>query len=179
MIQAISHLLDDPIHADLGAADLKALREIRLQMQTAEADISLVRRLTQGRMDIVGHEVAERAERSDADAVDTSAVLFELPDILADSPGASRSGRLSINEPGPVAHELISELDALISANALANISESSESDLNGFMQGLNGFEEKLSGGRKGLHERIDSIQREIGTRYASGAATTEDAFKS
>lgn len=178
MIQAISQLLEDSIHSDLAGAELPQLREMRTQLQGAETDLSLVRRLTQGRMDIVGHEVANRENREAATEVDTTEVLFELPDILADAPAASRSGRLTINEPGPVAHELISKLDTLISASQLSSIGDASEQELNEHLASLKSFEEDLSGGRRELHEKIDGIQREIGGRYASGAATTEDAFR-
>ncbi len=178
MIIPISQLLEDPIHSDLPAGDFSALREMRTKLQGAEADLSLVRRLTQGRMDIVGHEVASRENRDETNGVNQAEVLFELPDILADAPAASRSGRLQINEPGPVAHELISQLDLLISPSELSSISDISDSDLNNHLNSLKSFEEDLSGGRRELHEKIDSIQREIGSRYASGAASTEDAFK-
>lgn len=178
MIEQISQLLEDPIHSDLPAGDFAALREMRTKMQAAEADLSLVRRLTQGRMDIVGHEVASRENREATGEVDAADVLFELPDILADSPAASRSGRLQINEPGPVAHEMITKLDALISPNQLSSISDVSDQELHNYLGSLKGFEEQLSGGRRGLHEKIDNIQREIGSRYASGAASTEDAFR-
>lgn len=90
---------------NLRAEQLPRLRDLRVKLTQAEGDISFVRRVTQGRLDIVGHEVARRERRaatgastSDVDPDDgpqvasASGLLFDMPDILTDADRVKSAG---------------------------------------------------------------------------------------
>ncbi len=92
----LQRLMAPEMLADLRAEQLPRLRDLRVQLTQAEGDISFVRRVSQGRLDIVGHEVGRR-ERLTPDQVDgrpdgrdgplmtsASGLLFDMPDILTD-----------------------------------------------------------------------------------------------
>ncbi len=176
MIEHVEQLLADDRNNRLAQTELPELRSLRANLQAVESDMSLVRRLTQGRLDIVGHEVSSRSSGAASD-LDMSDLLFDLPDILADAPGGASRGRVSLNEPGETAHGLTSRLDELVSPSSLGALSELADEDLGGVLEALQGFEAELSQTRKELHQRIDAIQQEIGRRYKEGEATTADAF--
>ena len=172
----IQALIEDSSHESVGTNPLGDLRDMRSKCQSAESDVSLVRRLTQGRLDIVGHEVSNRSGDS-ASEVDVSTVLYELPDILADASGGSR-GRVGQLDPGPYSAGLINELDSLVTPAELSGLASLEDGDVNRIFGSLQDFETELSTSRRALHEKIDAIQLEIGRRYRDGEAGTADAFK-
>ena len=176
-------LLADELLADVGTRPLEDLRQVRVDLTRAEGDVSLVRRITQGRLDIVGHEVGRRGrDLSDPPPeapADTTALLYEMPEILSD-PGPSQhrsagAGRLTpVAEPGPLSAALIEQLDAVASPNDLAGVAELAGDVLVEVFERLRAFEVELSGVRRALHDRIDTIQDEIARRYRDGEASVD-----
>jgi hypothetical protein len=189
----LQRLLDDDLLADFGAHPMERLRQLRTELTGAEGDVSLVRRLAQGRLDIVGHEV-DRRSRAEAPAGggagggpveaptpgDSTNLLYDMPDILTDGPtaGGSRSpgkGRMSpVLEPGPVAEDLIGRLDGIAAPSALSGVAELDRPELGDLFEGLREFEVELSSIRRTLHDRIDTIQEEIARRYRDGEASVD-----
>ncbi len=176
-------LLADDLLADFGTQPIDDLRRVRVDLTRAEGDVSLVRRLTQGRLDIVGHEVGRRgrdvADPSPDGGGDASALLYDMPAILADagtgtqrSAGAGRSAPVA--EPGPVAVSLIDELDAIASPNSLSGVADLGAEVLVDVFERLRAFEVELSSVRRALHDRIDTIQDEIARRYRDGEASVD-----
>ncbi len=111
----LQRLLADDLLSDFASKPIERLRSLRVQLNEAEADVSFVRRVTQGRLDIVGHEVERRAgggspasdnpsedpsarstdagsSAGGAGADDPSGVLFDMPDILTDPDPDGGSG---------------------------------------------------------------------------------------
>jgi len=160
---------------NLTTRPIAELRELRVACTRVEADVSLARRVAQGRLDIVGHEVQRRNGDEQGEA-ELNGLLFDLPDILADSPTTGPpSGRpVNVNEPGPVALDLVARLDSAASPSQLASVSDLDDSALGELFDGIRSFELELSSVRRQLHERIDSIQSEIGRRYRDGETSIE-----
>ena len=73
----------------LTALPMEQVRAMRAECQGLENALSYVRRVAQGRLDIVGAELARR--RAGGDPTDLSELIGRLPDILADRTQA-RSG---------------------------------------------------------------------------------------
>ncbi len=184
-------LLADELLEDHQAKPMERLRAIRVDLTRAEGDVSLVRRISQGRLDIVGHEVGRRsADGADADDLgregavptespaDASELLFDMPDILADAATGPRSvgaGRVTpVSEPGPVALSLIDALDGIASPHQLSSVGDLASGDLAGLFDRLREFEIELSAVRRRLHDRIDTIQEEIARRYRDGEASVD-----
>lgn len=183
----LQRLLAPDLLADFGSLSMERLRQLRTELTNAEGDISMVRRVTQGRLDIIGHEVDRRSQpASGADTApadpsggDPSELLFDMPDILSDGTGpANRSGardrHVPVTEPGPLAAELIESLDAIAAPGQLAGVGELDGPTLSDLFEGLRALEVELSTSRRALHDRIDTIQDEIARRYRDGEASVD-----
>jgi hypothetical protein len=167
-------LLANDLLPDVTAVPLDDLRALRGRCSEAEGDISFVRRVAQGRLDIVGHEIRIRAGAADAEP-EISGLLFDLPDILAESSAGSVGGRqVAIHAPGIMAQTLVSRLDEIASPAELGSLDHHDDDKLSSLMDSLRDFEIDLSTTRRRLHERIDSIQNEIARRYRDGEASID-----
>ena len=82
MTPEINVVADPSFVADLGERAMEELRAVRSRCQSLENSLSYVRRLIQGRFDIVGGELQRRREGGDSG--DTSDLIGRLPDILSD-----------------------------------------------------------------------------------------------
>ncbi len=191
----LQRLLTDDLLTDVGASSMDDLRALRVDLTRSEGDVSLVRRITQGRLDIVGHEVGRRARTSSSGAGDDGAtrvegvgggdgdpsdLLFDMPEILADgaTDGGARSAGAArlhpVSEPGPVAISLLGTLDGIASPQELSTVAELASEVLARLFDGLREFEIELSSVRRRLHDRIDTIQDEIARRYRDGEASVD-----
>lgn len=180
----LQRLLADDLLADFGTEPMDHLRRLRVDLTRAEGDVSLVRRITQGRLDIVGHEVGRRSGNDSVarstDLADPSDLLFDMPDILADpasgpGPRSVGAGRLNpVSEPGPVAMSLLASVDGIASPNQLSTVVELPSDLLASLFDRLREFEIELSSVRRALHDRIDTIQDEIARRYRDGEASVD-----
>lgn len=170
----LSTLLADDALADIGTRPIGDLRSFRYTAGQVESDVSLVRRIAQGRLDIIGHEVQRRKGSDESAAVDD--LLYDLPDILADPSEASApSGRaIEINDPGATAASLGHRLDNAISPGELSGVGELSDERLDQSFVRVSEMEQELSDIRRKLHDRIDAVQQEIGRRYRDGEASIE-----
>lgn len=175
MIDSIAQLLDPSAITGLGTRPIQELREVRLACADVERDVSLVRRMAQGRLDIVGHEFRRRKGADSEGAVDS--LLFDLPDLMTDentAGGIPGARHIDVNAPGEAATELFNHLDAQASPAVLSGIQEVSEPELREIFERIRAFEVEMSGTRRQLHERIDSVQSEIARRYRDGEASVD-----
>ncbi len=180
----LHRLLSDQMLVELQSKPIERLRQLRTEASTAEGDVSFVRRMAQGRFDIVGHERSRRSGAAEDASIDVSGLLFDMPDILKDDDnggeGGSRSGRhVEVLEPGKIALELGDQLDAVVSPSALAAVERLSEADLADLLDQLREFEVGLSQARRQLHDRIDMLQDEIARRYRDGEVTVDSVLES
>lgn len=174
----LQRLLARDLLPDVTAVPLDDLRQLRVACSQAEGDVSFVRRVAQGRLDIVGHEVRRRSGAHDA-APERAGLLFDLPDILSLGAPAAGSGpgqgrMLAIQAPGVLAHDLLSQLDQAASPSELTTLDQLDDDRLGALLEALREFEVELSANRRRLHERIDTIQGEIGRRYRDGEASID-----
>lgn len=199
----LQRLMAPEMLADLRAEKLPRLRDLRVQLTQAEGDISFVRRVTQGRLDIVGHEVARRdrrtadggAEGDGPQVASASSLLFDMPDILTDAdrvtsdtpqsradledvPHTMPSRMVQVLEPGDIALGLIEDLDQVASPGDLARVEHLSPGEMADLFDRLRTFEVELSSSRRTLHDRIDRIQDEIARRYRDGEATVDSLLQ-
>ncbi len=177
VIDALEEVLDDKVLDALTTKPMDDLRRLRVRCTEVEADVSLARRVVQGRLDIIGHEVRRRSGDADAAAALPS-LLFDLPSLMTDEPRAGRAGgggrAVSITAPGDVAHELVQRLDEVASPSRLTGVSEMADADLDDLLGRMRSYEHELSTVRRRLHERIDALQAEIGRRYRDGEVTVD-----
>ena len=170
-------LLDPGYLGTLPDRPMEEVRAMRAECQEVETGLSLLRRLVQGRLDIVGLELTRRAEG--AEPTDLADLIARLPEVLSDRTHAPGVGRLpQIMSPGEMPPELEAELDGIIGAGGLSHLSEESDDGLRDLAQRLGDLEVKVSGIRHALFERIDALQAEITRRYKTGEATVDSLLQ-
>ncbi len=177
MTPEIDVVTNEAFTADLTARDMDELRAMRTRCQSIENSLSYVRRLIQGRLDIVGGE-AQRRRDGGADG-DMSELIGRLPDILSEG-SRSDSGPGNVRPPQAmepdqaVTNQLEARLDAAISADALGATADLSDEQLSGAVIALNELEDEVSQSRRNLHNVIDLLQGEVTRRYRTGEASVD-----
>jgi hypothetical protein len=149
------------------------VRSMRAECVAVETSVSFVRRMVQGRLDIVAAE-RERREAGEP-PVDIGQLIGRLPEILGDHGRPPGLGRLpqSIEPPEPDP-AFIERLDAVAGPGRLTSLPEMSDTELTDIAAQLEALEHEVSGRRRALFERIDTLQSELTRRYRSGEATVD-----
>jgi hypothetical protein len=152
------------------------LRAKRAESQNVETGLSYLRRLAQGRLDIVAAEQRRRADGSEP--VDAEHLVESLSDILGDHLVAPGNGRLT-QQLGPDLNEIdTTALDAIAGPGRLSNLGDASDADLAELVVKLSAYEADVSAKRRALFETIDALQAEITRRYKTGEASVESLLK-
>ena len=171
----LERLLDPAFMEDLGGRSIEDVRLSRTALQEAEVAISFMRRLLQGRLDIVE---SERARRQ-GDQTDTRSLVDSLPDILSEGGRTAGNGRLPMHlNPGEQAAALVVELDRVVDPGRLTRLTDLSDEELAEIVTSLSDLEHEVSGRRRALHERLDAINAELVRRYQSGQANVDTLLR-
>jgi hypothetical protein len=158
---------------DLSAGDIALVRSRRAECQAIETGLSYLRRMVQGRMDIVAAEHDRR--RTGAGRRDLDDLISRLPEVLAEKTRSVGNGRLP--DPlgiGEVDEAMAEELDDIASPGALSDPSVLTDADLDRITTALAAYEQRVSGLRRQLFDRIDALEDELTRRYRSGEATVD-----
>lgn len=182
MTPEISVVTDPTFLSELDARPLDELRVMRSRCQELENSLSYVRRMIQGRFDIVGGELQRR--RDGGGAGDTSELIGRLPDILAEG---SRTGGdpasvrppSSLEPDAEVISQLEARLDQVIDADQLGNVTALGDEALVDAMAAMKDLEDEVSTDRRAMHGVIDTVQAEVIRRYSSGEATVDGLLSS
>ncbi|SFC26363.1 hypothetical protein [Streptomyces aidingensis] len=146
---------------------LPELREARRRALREESDLSFIRRLLQGRIDIL---LAELRHRSAPHAP----VVEQLPSILADLPSRQRSARhVTLGPPAGAEYRELAE--AVLAEIALSDLSARTDQELREALDRLAGCEAGISRRRRSLHRTADECGAEITRRYRDGEAHIDD----
>lgn len=151
------------------------LRAMRAECQQAETAVSYLRRVVQGRLDIV-HGILDRVGTGQADLAN---LVEELPSIIGSGPPRPAGfGRLpSQMSPDMESFEdgeLTAEIDAVVDPGRIGALPTMSGDELRSIADRLTAIETRISQERRALHERIDTVQAEIVSRYKSGQASPD-----
>jgi hypothetical protein len=173
---AIDRILDPEYLGELTERSLDDIRGMRGECQEVETGLSMLRRIVQGRLDIVGLELRERSEGGTGELSD---IIARLPEVLSDRTRSEGPGRLpTLLAPAEVDPELQHRLDELAPPGRLAGLAELSGDELRTMADALEGFEHEVSARRRDLFERIDALQAEITRRYREGEASVDSLLK-
>jgi hypothetical protein len=158
----------------LALADLRSRRDEAIE---AETGLSYLRRLVQGPLDLVRHELDRRAAGEHGDVAQ---LVEDLPEVLAES-GRGSGGRLPRTlEPTEIDPELAAQLDRLTKGGSvIAELPAHSDDQLVALAAELDALERTVSARRRRLHRTIDALNGELAGRYRSGAATVEGTLSS
>ncbi len=151
---------------------LKELRALRRDSHTDEADLSYVRRLLQGRIDILRAELARRAGPE-------VPVVHRLSEILVDTPsprgGARRSSARHLTLSTPRSEEYRRLAAEMLSEVELSDLAARTDDELREAMGRLARYEQQVSRQRQELQRTADECSAEIARRYREGEAQVDD----
>jgi hypothetical protein len=170
-------LLDPGFIADLQDLDIAEVRARRSRCNDAELELSYVRRMVQGRLDIVLDEQTQRS--TGHGGADVASLVERLPAILSGNVHAPGFGRLPANmAPADVGLEATATLEAIAPADRMAEVSHLDDAGLEALVDALNAYERELSDQRRALHVVLDKLQGEVIRRYQSGEATVDSLLE-
>jgi len=149
------------------------VRAKRDEATEAETGLSYLRRIVQGRLDIVLAEQERR--RLGQDPGNPDDLVDRLPEILGDRVHAPGLGRLpALIGPGELAPELTAQLETILPANRLNALPDYDDTALSEASAGLEELERSLSSQRRSVFDVLDRLQEELVRRYRSGEATVD-----
>lgn len=153
---------------ELTALRLPALRALRRDAQRDEADLSYVRRLVQGRIDILRAEVARRRDPE-------TPVLDRLSEILTDTPSRHRSSARHVTLTTPRSDEYRKLAAETLAEVELSDLDARTDEELHTAMGRLVRYEQQVSRRRHQLQRTADDCGAEIARRYRDGEAQVDD----
>ncbi|HEX6935316.1 MAG TPA: aerial mycelium formation protein [Actinomycetes bacterium] len=164
----IDRVLADDFATDLSSLDLDEVRARRREAEQEEADLSYVRRMLQGRMDILRAELARRSAGGDK-------IVEHLSQVLADSARSDHGlGRFLRVEPSRVdEHRRL--VEQVIADVGVSDVEHRSDEELREALGRLEGFERGISEDRRRVQQVMDTLTTEVAARYKSGAASVDD----
>ncbi|WAU85818.1 aerial mycelium formation protein [Streptomyces sp. Qhu-G9] len=167
---------------DLGLLRLPELRTLRRDAQRDEADLSYVRRLLQGRIDILRAELGRRTEPPrgragdrETPAAEEASVVDRLSEILTDAPARHRSSARHLTVGTPHSEEYRRLAADMLAEVELSDLEARTDPELNAAMGRLVRYEQQVSRRRQHLQRTADDCSAEIARRYREGEAQVDD----
>jgi hypothetical protein len=166
----IDRVLAPDFLTSLSDLPLAEVRDRRHEAEQEEADLSYVRRLLQGRIDIVRAELGRRSGDERGSLVD------QLASILADGPPVEPHGlgRHATVEPSRVAEHRRS-VEQLVSDVGVSDVVNRTDDELAASLSRLTDYEAAVSRNRRKVQDVMDACTAEIARRYQSGEASVDD----
>ena len=165
----IDRVLAEDYLSGIGSVPLSELRELRSEAEQEEVDLSYIRRMVQGRLDVI------RAELNRRDGKGSGNLVQDLAAILADEPrGPARGmGRHVTVEPSRAdSHRRY--VEALVADVDLSDVGARTPDELAHAMRTLSEEEQTLSAKRRQVQTVMDACSAEITRRYRDGEADVD-----
>ena len=167
----IDRVLSEDYLAGLPDVPMEEVRSLRKEAEQEETDLSYLRRLLQGRLDILRAELARRAGETTGELVDS------LPRILADdavSTGPRGLGRhISVEPSRADSHRR--HVEALVADVDMSNPANHDDASLQRALEALKREEQEVSDKRRAVQTVMDACTAEITRRYREGDADVSD----
>jgi Mg2+ and Co2+ transporter CorA len=165
----VERVLADDWLGDLPSLPIDDIRSRRDEVRAIEDRVSYLRRIIQGRLDIVAADLRRRTEGGSP--LDLGTLIEQLPDILSDKGGTGGPGRLPTGLIPPDDADLTTEIDRVAGPDLLGHLDELSDEDVADLARSIGELETRTSAARRGLFGRIDALNAELARRYGSGEA--------
>jgi len=163
--------LADDLLDGLANLSIEDVRARRAACQRLETQLSYVRRLAQGRLDIVASEVTSRRDGTQGGRT----LVEQLTEALSDRLSTAGTSRLPTGlEPGDIDPDLMASLDRAAPPAQVSDPGAMSNAELHEVTGALAELERVVSTRRRAMFDRIDALQEEIVRRYRSGEADVD-----
>lgn len=151
--------------SDATHLSLSDLRAQRSALQRQEDAVSFVRRLTQGRIDLVHDEERRRTTNTPAPS---GTLTQRLANVFGQEHGGG-SARPPRETDVPADHPLLVQLDELCEEFSFENIQSLTDADISALRDALTMFEQSCSQQRHQMFEQIDALTAELVARLRDG----------
>ncbi len=152
----------------LDGRSIDEVRQMDRECAEIETELSYIRRLAQGRIDIIDAEVDRRGAGGSL-----GDLIAALPKILADDSPRPDPAATRFSDPSTPASEIEFKrgLESLISDATLANLPTLSDEELQTTLEQLRSLEHEVSANRSALHAVMDTLARDLAQRLSVGKA--------
>jgi hypothetical protein len=171
----IDRVLAEDFLDGLAGLPMDEVRALRKEAEQEEVDLSYLRRLLQGRLDILRAELRRRSGETPGDLVDA------LPHILSDegtTAGPRGMGRHSALEPSR-ADSHRRHVEQLVADVDLSDLAAHDDASLHAGVETLEREEHEVSQKRRAVQVVMDASTAEITRRYRDGDADVSDLLPS
>jgi hypothetical protein len=155
---------------DLPDLPIETIRSLRAECQREEDRMSYLRRLAQGRHDIVQAE----AERRLAGEPRTGDVIADLVRALAGQVTGGTAERLPRGLVPADDPDFVAQLDRVCPPDKLAGLASVPDTELTTALNDFWAIEREVSGWRLLLFRRLDTLSAELTRRYREGEADVD-----
>lgn len=163
----IDRVLSEGYLDGLSEMSLAEVRTLRNEAEQEEADLSYLRRLLQGRVDIIQAELARRR----GELGESGSIVEHLPRILADDRAPARGlGRHVVIEPSRV-EEHRRLVERLVADSDLSALAGRTADQLEETLARFGDHERDISEQRRAVQAVMDACTAEITRRYREGEA--------
>jgi hypothetical protein len=166
----IDRVLDPRFVADVDRLELDDLRRRRGEAEAEEEGISYLRRVLQGRIDILRAELLRRKNGAEREH-DVAGLVAGLPRILSDAGPSSFTAIPKIRMPLPNGKHR-RRLELLVSDETIARLPELGVAELTRAVELLSREEELVSASRRAVQRVVDVLRGELARRYRDGTAS-------
>jgi hypothetical protein len=164
----IDRVLDPQFVTGIDRLELAELRRRRGEAEAEEERISYLRRMLQGRIDILR---AELLRRTDGAERDVAGLVAGLPAILSDTGASSFTATPKIRMPLTNGKHR-RRLERLVSDETIARLPELDVAELTRAVEFLSREEELVSANRRAVQRVVDVLRGELARRYRDGTAS-------
>ena len=160
----IDRVLSADFLVGLRGLTLAEVRARRHEAEQEEVDLSYLRRLLQGRADLIRAEVAHRS-----DPTDDRPIEVRVAEVLGEGERRDHGrGRHIVVEPSRVDEHRRSG-EALVADSTLSDVRAHSEDQLRADLERITLVEREVSANRHRVQTVMDALTEEVGRRYAEG----------
>jgi hypothetical protein len=167
--RGIDRVLAEDYLTDLAGLEMAQVRIRRDEADQEEADLSYLRQVLHGRLQLVEDEIARRAAGEPV----REDLIAHLTEVLTDNrarPAARGLGRHRSVEPSNPG-ESRRVVEKLVGDSLLTDLPNRSDEELSRAVEVLRDEETQVSARRRQVQEVADALGHEIGRRYRDGDA--------
>lgn len=157
------------------------MRTLRRDAQQEEADLSYLRRMLHGRIDILRAELARRGAPGGGVPAGEPAggpegpVVNRLSEILTDGPSLARSSARHVTLGTPLTERVRQLAEEMLCEVELSDLEARTDPELQAAKARLVRYEQEVSRRRQTLQRTVDACSAEITRRYREGEAHVDD----